>query len=934
MQAKILIERLVMILNYSRIDGDKYTVSISFSEAFDGILTTEFKCTSCGRTVTRETPLSSGKDFVVVHENVEFLSGDYIVTVTAGSESKCVKYVNGYPQLSGDTVKMAVAEMTLYEKCSLFVAMGADRHMAATTYVVERLGIPMMYLADGPAGLRVNVPTVGYPSGTTLANTWDPSAMEKVTAFMGDDCNSFGVDILLAPGMNIQRYVLNGRNFEYFSEDPYLNGIMAGHYTLGVQSAGVGVSLKHYTTNNQEFNRGGVSTVISERALREIYLKGYEYAVEMGNPYTVMTAYNKINGVCAPTAKDLITDVLRNEFGFDGFVMSDWGAQGTKDAMIAAGNDMYCGSPDVPADIAAVKEMVENGKIDEKALDLCCEKILSVVARSQAMNRGEVSYTISNKAEKLQTVRKVGADGMILMKNDGMLPMQNGKNIALFGNASYITEHCGYGAGYVIVSHVVTVKEGFENANFSINGEVASLYTDCKRHPHILTQEMNPTDDQFEIVITEEIAEKAAQTSDFAVFTISRMTAEGVDHADIKGDFYLNDREMTAITNISNAFRKAGKKFVVLINVGNPIEVASWADKADAILCIGLSGEQIGNSMADVFTGAVNPSGKLAVTWPVSYNDTAYSELYPDKDHAVYSDDIYVGYRYFTTFNAPAMYEFGYGLSYTDYEYSDFKVEKTENGFTLGVKVTNKGYVTGRETVQFYVTKPETRNEHPVRELVGFGKTPELSKGESATVTVNVTNRELMTYFAPEAKWIVEKGEYVFSAGASVKDIRLTANATVEDEIFVRQVMNVSPIQLDIDSITKKNPKKVDVKGENLALYKTVYASGEEKGCEALYAVDGSHFTRWSALGTEGENYWITVDLGEVSKIEKLVLEWESNALGEFTVSVSDDNESWKDINKYKYEPKNVIDLDVRARYVRVLNKKDGFFSIYNIGIY
>jgi hypothetical protein len=280
------------------------------------------------------------------------------------------------------------------------------------------------------------------------------------------------------------------------------------------------------------------------------------------------------------------------------------------------------------------------------------------------------------------------------------------------------------------------------------------------------------------------------------------------------------------------------------------------------------------------------------------------------------------------------MYEFGYGLSYTDYEYSDFKVEKTENGFTLGVKITNKGYITGRETVQFYVTKPETRNEHPVRELVGFGKTPELSKGESATVTVNVTNRELMTYFAPEAKWIVEKGEYVFSAGASVKDIRLTANATVEDEIFVRQVMNVSPIQLDIDTITKKNPKKVDVKGENLALYKTVYASGEEKGCEALYAVDGSHFTRWSALGTEGENYWITVDLGEVSKIEKLILEWESNALGEFTVSVSDDNESWKDINKYKYEPKNVIDLDAKARYVRVLNKKDGFFSIYNIGIY
>lgn len=928
-----------MILNYSRADGENYTLSISFSDPFWGEISANFKHGEITRTVKADISVSANEEFLLSCQNIEFLSDDYTVDVTCKSKdiskTKHIKYISGYPQLSSDTVKMAVAEMTAEEKCALFVARGAERHMAATTFVVERLGIPTIYMADGPAGLRVDVPTVGYPSGTTLANTWDRDAMQKVTAFMGDDCNGFGVDVLLAPGMNIQKNILNGRNFEYFSEDPYLTGMMAAHYTLGAQSEGVGVCLKHYSTNNQESSRMTVSSVVTERALREIYLKGYDYAVEKGAPYTVMTAYNRINGVCAPNAKDLITDVLKGEFGFDGFVMSDWGAHGGKDMMIASGNDMYCGSPDPAVDANIVKEALTSDKITEKQLDLCCENILSVVARSQAMNRTEISYTISNKEEKLQTVREVGADGMVLMKNDiDTLPMSTGKKIALFGNASYTTEHCGYGAGYVIVSHVVTVKEGLENADFRLDGDVASLYTDCKRHPHILNQEANPTDDQFEIVITEDIAQNAAKNNDCAIFTISRMTMEGADHTDIKGDLRLNDREAEAVKNISRAFRKAGKKFIVLINTGNPIEMSSWADMADAILYIGLSGEQIGNSTADILTGKVNPSGKLASTWPLAFADTPCSDHYPNSEWCFYYDDIYVGYRYYTTFDIPTMYEFGYGLSYTKFDYTDFNVNKTDEGYVLSVKVTNSGKLAGREAVQFYVSKPDGKNEHPMLELVGFAKTPLLASQDSIVVTATVTDKELMTYFTPDAQWMIEQGEYTFSVGASVKDIRMTQKIVIEKEIVVRRVKNVSPLPMELDTITKKNPKRCVDHGVNLALEKTVYASGAEEGFDAIYAVDGSHYTRWSAIGTQGEHYWFTVDLGETTDISKVVLRWESNSSGQFDVMISDDSIEWNKIKECKYEPVNTIELGITARYVKIIGKAEGFFSLYELAVY
>ncbi len=935
-----ILETLKLNIESFKADKDKYTAKLAFDRDFSGQVTVLLKSEANSQEDKKDISAKGGESFEITASAPQFCNGDFSLIVSAEGtdmqDSASVKFKNGLPQLSVDSVKLVADEMTLQEKASLFVAMGAERNMAATTYVVERLGLPTIHMADGPAGLRIDTPTVGYPSGTNLANTWDGELVKKITSYMGDDCKSYGVDVLLSPGLNIQKNILGGRNFEYFSEDPYLTGMMAASYTSGLQSTGVGACLKHYAANNQESNRGSYSAQVTERALREIYLKAFDYAVDISSPYTVMTSYNRIAGTYTSTMKDLICDILKDEFAFDGFVMSDWGAGGGKDEMIHAGNDMYCGSPDVAKDVEAVVDMVRSRKIKMEDLDRCCENILSVIAKTNAMTQRRPEYEVQNKEEKLQAVRSVGAESMVLLKNDTQtLPLSNdNKEIALFGNASYVTEHCGYGAGYVVVDHVVHVKEGLENASFTINPKIAALYDGCKRHPHVLTQEANPINDEFEIVLDERTVKRSASESDYAIFTISRMTMEGADHADCKGDFSLNDRERNAIKIISDAFHAEGKKFIVLINTGNPIEVKSWADMADAIVYIGLSGEQIGNSTADILTGAVNPSGKLACTWPITYGDTACSEYFPgNSEISTYYDDIYVGYRYYTTFDIDTAYEFGYGLSYTQFEYSDFQVSENSGKYTLSVKVTNIGSVSGRETAQFYVSKPDGKNEHPVIELVGYAKTPILNAGEDAVVSVNVTEKELMTYFTADSKWIVEKGEYTFSVGASVEDIKSSTKITINEEIQVRDVENACTPVNDFEIITKDNPKST-ISGENLALNKTVYVSGEEAGYLAEYAVDGSYHTRWSALGTTENFYWITVDLGKITDIDRVVIRWESNTEGEFSVMTSNDNVTWKRAKMCKYEAINNIQLDTSARYVKIMNKATGFFSIYSIEIF
>ena len=528
-----------------------------------------------------------------------------------------------------------------------------------------------------------------------------------------------------------------------------------------------------------------MSSNVTERALREIYLRGFEYAVKLAEPYTIMSSYNRLNGVYTSTNRELLETILRDEWGFDGMVMSDWGAQGGRIGMVLAGNDLACGFWSTAQEVSAIVDAVEEGRMDETFLNVSCKRVLTLLAKCADRKLG--SGEIANREEKDALVRKAGAESMVLLKNENStLPMKGGE-IAVFGANSYDLIYCGGGSGSVIAVDVPNIPTAIEKLDgYTVNSTVAELYqykAQCN--------------------ITPEMAAEAAEQSDYAIFTISRNSVEGNDHKVEKGDFLLSDVERTILENVSEAFRAEGKPVIVLLNVASAIEVASWRDLADAIVLVGFAGEEIGYSIMDVLTGAVNPSAKLTSTWPLSYDDV------PDKDHyatwgsTLYYEDVYVGYRYYTTFGVDVAYSFGYGLSYTNFEYSNFSLTGDNGEYELTVTVKNTGSVAGREVVQFYVTKPDWANEHPSLELVGFDKTAMLQPGEEETVTVKVSVEELKTYYELDAQWIVEPGEYTFHVGSSVNDIYYNAKTEIDNEILVLQTVNACQPQKELDVLTK-----------------------------------------------------------------------------------------------------------------------------------
>lgn len=837
-------------------------------------------------------------------------------------------------KLSASTVQQVLSEMTTYEKATLVILASAPNSMAGQIRAFERFGIPSVQFADGPAGLRLTQNTLAYPSGTTLASTWNNDIVQDITAFMGEDCRNFGVEMLLAPGMNIQKNILNGRNFEYFSEDPYLTGLMAANYTLGLQSTGVSVALKHYAANNQETNRMNVSVEVTERALREIYLRAFEYAVDIADPHSVMTSYNKIQGIYSGVNKNLV-DVLREEFGFSGFVMTDWGTQINRVDMLKSGNDLYCGGNVIEEKIVEeILNGLNKGSLKMEQLNACCENILNYIVISNAMKDIDVTNTITNKAAKLKAIRQAGAEGTVLLKNDdNTLPLPI-TTVSLFGNASYRTEHCGYGSGYVNTSGVVSIKQGLENAGIVLNSSVTALYKNCGQNA-FGDADRNPSNDPYEITVTSTIARDAAKISECAIYTISRITAETVDHENRAGDFLLNAKEKQAIQNLAAAFHAQGKKLIVIINTGNPIEVASWEHLADAIIYAGLSGEQIGNSIGDIIRGKVNPSGKLTSTWPKKFSDTPYAAYFPgDYNSVVYNDDIYVGYRYYTTFGVDVMYEFGYGLSYTNFEYSNYKVKQDGKNYVLSVDVKNVGKVAGKDVVQFYVTKPDGQNEHPLMELVGYGKTKNLAPGATQTIEVTVSYDELKTYSTEYSRWFIEEGEYAFHVASSVNDVHFTEKEYIEEEIIVSDVDNILKDTSNVAVISKDRPKFDFTSSKNIALGKKTNASFSESGCASSQITDGKTNTRWSGVGSSGNTYWVSVDLGSVQYVKDMIILWEANSNRKFNVYLSDDNKTWVKLGEFLHSQANVVDIDQKTRYIKVEGVKKEFFSIYEIGIY
>lgn len=669
---------------------------------------------------------------------------------------------------------------------------GKVKGAAGETYAVPRLGIPFFTFADGPAGLRIDAIVEGdkhtyyctaFPSGSLLSSTFDTDLVRGVTEAMGNEVKEYGVDILLAPAINIMRSPLCGRNFEYYSEDPVLAGKIAAAYINGIQSNGVGTSLKHFAVNNQETYRNGINAILSDRALREIYLRGFQIAVEEANPWTIMSSYNKINGVLAPANKYLLTDILRGEWGYDGFVMTDWWSEGDGNDQTAAGNDMLM--PGTDRQYSDIINAVKDGRLDEALLDRNVANILRVMLRTPTAGRFDFSSAPDLKAHAL-VARQAATDGMVLLKNNGdALPLAPKQKIALFGKASYDTYVGGTGSGNVNRKYKVSLDEGLENAGFKLDKKLAGNY-----RKYIKDVKATLPPDNFwtlayvpEMELDDQAIADAVKNNDIAIFTIQRIAGEGDDRKTVKGDWLLSDTELANLNKITEAFHKQNKKVVVVLNMGSIIDMSSWNDLPDAILHAWLPGQEAGNAMAMVLSGEVSPSGKLPMTIAKSYDDYSSSSNFPTSYNPAttyYTEDIFVGYRHFDHSGIEPLYPFGFGLSYSTFEYSDLDITPDKDGYKVNVRVTNTGSRPARESIQLYVKAPGLDMVKPVKELKGFAKTAVLKPGQSETLTITIPRELMASYNEYYNKWVVEPGEYEFIAAASSADPRVTAKIEVK----------------------------------------------------------------------------------------------------------------------------------------------------------
>ena len=747
-----------------------------------------------------------------------------ILAMSAAAVLSCAP--KGDPQLGKDSLDKVVAAMTLEEKAHLVIGtgmagssgeapvVGETRNLvpgaAGTTYPIPRLGIPAIVLADGPAGLRINPLREGdantyycthFPIGTLLASTWNTELVEQVGQAIGNEVLEYGTDVLLAPALNIHRNPLCGRNFEYYSEDPVVSGKTAAAYVRGVQSNGVGTSIKHYALNNQETNRMKNDVRVSPRAVREIYLKGFEIAVKESQPWTVMSSYNFVNGVYTSESKDLQTTMLRDEWGFKGMVMTDWFGGADAAAQMWAGNDML--QPGRPGQFEDIVEGVRSGRLSEADLDRNVRRVLELIVKSPRFKGYEFSNKPDLKAHAAVT-RQSAVEGMVLLENNGVLPLASEiSRVALFGTTSYDFIAGGTGSGNVNRAYTVSLLEGLRNAGYAIDAELEKTYTKYIKEE---TERLNPKSDDpmamfmpkiraGEFVPSAGLLDKMVRANDVAIITLGRNSGEFLDRK--VADFTLTEQESGMIEAVCAAFHETGKKVVVILNIGGVIETASWKNLPDAVLLAWQAGQEGGNSVADVLKGVANPSGKLTMTFPVRYEDHASSRNFPidmafgmfgkDKDaepqrnvdYTEYEEGIYVGYRWFDKQGLEVSYPFGYGLSYTRFEWSEASVKPSRGETAVSVKVTNTGKIPGKDVVELYVAAPQGELDKPVKELKAYAKTRELQPGESQLVTLKVKNSELASYDESASAWVTDAGHYDFMLGSSSRDIRATLCAEI-----------------------------------------------------------------------------------------------------------------------------------------------------------
>ncbi len=679
---------------------------------------------------------------------------------------------------------------------------------AGSTYPVPELGIPSMVLSDGPAGVRIEPLREGtdqtfyctaFPVATLLASSWDTALVSEIGQAMGVEAREYGVDIMLMPGMNLQRDPRGGRNFEYYSEDPLLSGKIAAAVVNGMQAEGVGACIKHFAANNQETNRMLIDTRVDERALRELYLRGFEIAVRESNPWTVMTSYNKINGTYTSQDHWLLTELLRGEWAYDGFVMTDWFAGDDAVAQMQAGNDMLM--PGTPEQKQRLIAAIERGELAESVLDTNLRRVFQVMLKTPVYQQYAYSDAPNLKAHAA-VARRVAAEGIVLLKNEqATLPLAANMKIGAYGVGSYDFIAGGTGSGDVNKAYCVSLVEGLQTAGFPLDAVVEAVYAPfvaaekAQIPPKKYFFELQPPIPEMELAA--EVLAAGVQNTDIGLITIGRNAGEFQDR-DLAGDFYLTDTEQALITQVSAAYHAAGKKVVLVLNIGNVVETASWRDQVDALVLAWQGGQEGGHAVTDILSGKVNPSGKLPTSFPLVYDDVPSAPFFPGENkpgaleqlhgptskgfdsEVAYGEGIYVGYRHYCSVDKTVAYPFGFGLSYSHFTYSQLQLSANQfdEAITVTLAVTNSSNVAGREVVQLYVSAPTGELDKPERELRAFAKTGHLQPGESETMRFELGLRDIASWSVEQGGWFAEKGEYKVQAAASCLDVRLEARFT------------------------------------------------------------------------------------------------------------------------------------------------------------
>ena len=648
--------------------------------------------------------------------------------------------------------------MTLEEKC--YMLSGRDFWQ---TRSVNRAGVPSIFLSDGPHGVRkqagaadqlglnASVPATCFPTAATMANSWDVDLAQEMAEALGEEAVCQEVNVLLGPGLNIKRSPLCGRNFEYFSEDPYLAGKMAASYVKGIQSKGASACPKHFAANSQELRRMASNSIVDERTLREIYLTGFEIAVKEAHPKAIMSSYNRVNGVYANENKHLLRDILKDEWGFDGFVVSDWG--GSNDHVAGVANGSHLEMPTTGGDsdeelIAAVK----SGKISEAVVNERVEELLNVIMQLAPVTQAAKGQTFDAEAHHAMA-QKAAEGSIVLLKNDKkILPLKKGEKVAVIGDFAQTPRYQGAGSSVVNPTKLDSTLDVIGKSDLQMTGFCAG-YERTGEANDVLRQEAVNLAKQAETVLLyiglDEISE-----------------SEGLDRAHMR----LPKNQEALL----KALLAVNERIIVVLSAGSPIEMP-WADEVPAIIHGYLSGQAGASAMLKAITGQINPSGKLAETYPYKYEDTPAYHFFPSKErNAEYREGLYVGYRYYTTADVPVRYPFGYGLSYTVFEYSDLELTEKEVKFT----VKNAGGMDGAEAAQVYVAAKDGRVFRPALELKGFTKVF-LKAGESRRVTVPLDDKAYRYFNTKTDKWEIEGGSYEIMVGASCMDIRLRGTVTV-----------------------------------------------------------------------------------------------------------------------------------------------------------